>query len=226
MAVSKFGVARGKISSEVDKASASQKEAMNRRLANMSGGFGGGASIKEEREAGRDMSAAELEALASVDAAEAMEAEQKAVRTSEREFGSSEAAAGREFGRGERIGSQSYATSEREGMQDYARSERLGSQEAQKQAQARDLKVKKDALAWQKNIGQLTFDEEKRVNQFNMDMAESMANKKTIFDRMGSYGTQWFKGLGPGAENVRSTYNTPGGSAPYSGGNARTNVAM
>lgn len=213
MAASKYGVARGKISSEVDKASASQKEAMNRRLANM-GGFGGGASIKEEREMGRDMSAAELEALASVDAAEAMEAEQKAVRKSEREFGSSEAAAGREFGRGERVGSQSYAKSEREGMQQYASGERAGSAAAQMAAQQRDLGMKSQALDWQKKIGLLNFNEEKRVNDFNIDMAETLANRKTIFDRIGTHTTGRWEGWGDffqtGSINDSKRAQTPG----------------
>lgn len=129
---------------------------------------------------------------------------------------------GREFARGERLGGQEFASGEAAKQRGFQTSERLGSQqfasgerEAGQRFAAGEAQLGRD---WQHNenlysrrmqerladrafleqVRQFdqSFEMDKRVTDFNMDMARTEANKKDIFGRLGEFGTDFYRGWG------------------------------
>jgi hypothetical protein len=145
-----------------------------------------------------------------------------------------EAEKGRKFATSEREGSQKFAKEERQQSQGYASKEAAVGRQVAKETQAyqlknankmadRDRKYQMGIAKMQNALGQQTLDWQKKVDEFNMDLANSMANKKTIFDRIGNWGTSsWkgasggFSGLGKDAKNGFGDY-APTSDSEFSG---------
>jgi hypothetical protein len=173
------------------------------------GGQNGGAAITDERKMmGEDNSARE-QALGAIDSAELSNQEQIA-----------EAEKNRQFSKSEREGSQKFAKEERQQSQGYASKEAAAGRQTAKDTQAyqifnankmasRDRKYQMGIAKMQNALGQQTLDWQKQVDQFNMDMAEAMANKKDTFGRLGDFATKGYK-KGAGGYNAHKDARSSG----------------
>jgi hypothetical protein len=194
----KYDTLRSGAAGAVDSNAQTQKDAMERRFAQMGGGPAG-VQEKQDQLLTDDAALQKNAAIQGVNILEQGERERLQQIAEEREYARGERLSGQEFASQERIASQQFGTGERTAGQQFATSERLSGERNAKQMQANELRMQKEALAWEKDIGMQTLKEDKRINDFNMKMAEDAANKKDVFGRMGDFSTGvWSKITGSG----------------------------
>lgn len=170
-----------------------QNDAMARRAAMQGGGPGG--AYEKQAQLAQESSARRLQ-----DANEGINAQESGALNQAREI-----QAGRDFSREERLGSQDFSRGERLGQQKFATGERLGSQDfSAKQAAEQRSFVSGERAASQKwQTGERAdaqrqqdrqfqqqldrdaerFAHEQFVDDFNMQMAEKMFNKKDLLEQ-------------------------------------------
>lgn len=151
--------------------------------------------------------------------ADIQEARQFAVgeREAQQKYATGERVASQGFATSERISGQSFADLMLKKQQAFAKGERIDSQgfaseqaamgrefaDQQQQKQNAFARTLDDAQGarWREQFKEQVrqfdknFEYEKFINDFNMKMAESEANKKDIFGRMGDLGTRGFKAI-------------------------------
>jgi hypothetical protein len=191
------------------------KDALARRFAAM-GRTNSGAAVTNERLVEREAGDALSRRMQGIQDAQDTEGLRRQEIEEGRKYQTSEREASQLFSRGEREGSQGFMADQAKLGREFATSERLGSQqfasgEAQKgrawqseenyqnrneQRKMFDIQHNLAALQYEEAIRQFgkTFDEDQRVTNFNMDMARSEANKKDIFQNLGGWFTDFYKG--------------------------------
>lgn len=219
---SKYDVLRQRAQQSLGAQQQTEGDALKRRYAAMGMG-GSGAAIKSEmlsNESSRDRLAQSNE---NIGFQEAAESERKDEMEGQRKFAREERMGSQDFSRGERLGSEKFAGGESALARRFANeqgaigrkfqtSERLGAETfGSKEA---DLARKQQDAQFTKQLTQMTsqftetmkrdwdkFVEEKRVNNFNMDLADRMANDKGILGKMtpsGDYYSDAWKGVSGG----------------------------
>lgn len=139
---------------------------------------------RSEREAGQNFAALQAEAQRKFQTGE---------RLGSQDFARLSADDQRRYMTSERLGSQDFARGERTAGQQFARGERLGSQDfsADQARMARDLQSSQ--FGQQMDMARLNFDEEKRVNDANIDFNNRMLAQKDMIERL--LGNLGFGGL-------------------------------
>ena len=183
-----------------------QKEELERQLAR-GPGVNSGAGLKLQSQLG------EQQQKARNDVSAGLEAERMGAQLQQEEVQKQ-----RDFAREERLGSQDFARQERAASQKFARQERSGSQkfasmEASKQRgfsknlfdkemafKEKGAKIQQSQFGEQMKLAAKQFKLEEKVQEFNMDMATKMWNKKSMsewFANMHGYDPRDGSGSGP-----------------------------
>lgn len=178
---------------------------------------------RQEIEEGRQFARGEREASQKFGAEQAKLARefQTGERTAAQLFGAEQALLGREFAKGERLSAQDFAALQNKIQREFASDEALKQRgfTAEQAQLARDIQIdqfakqlefQKESRAIQESqfgqqmdlaIKQFNLDEE--ITRYNQALAEAEASKKTIFDSLGDFGTDIWKGIvGPFGEII------------------------
>lgn len=198
----RFDTLRSKVEQDANAQNQQQQEAMQRRAA-ATGMGGSGAFTKLGAKVAQEGEKMKQNALMDVEGQREGAQAQLDEQNAQREFARAERLGSQDFAKGERLGSQDFATRQQAEQMKFARSERLGSQAFQsseaaaqrgfsKQLFDREMDFKnrvQDAAEAQffHNLERVDrqFWEDNRVNDFNMNMANKMFNKKDMFQGIG-----------------------------------------
>lgn len=198
--MTRYDILRGKISGQTEQKRESQKEAMARRMAAM-GGAGSGEAIKEEIEGEKALNVEEMGGRGAVSAAEAEDIGAKMEAERGREYAAGEARSQRGFRRAAQQEQQKFASKEAAGSRSQAGRMMFGEIDTNRKLSENRRNFDMGMAKMNESFAQQQLDWQKKVDQFNMDMAEAMANKKDIFERAGDWYT---KGTGPAWKNYRN----------------------
>lgn len=195
-----------------------QKDAMARRAAQLGGGPSG-SFIKQEGLA-TDASAKRLQAAnEGIDAQQQGAVNQARQVHEQRDWQTGERVAGQDFAKSERIAGMDFANRTAAENRAFQTSERLGSQEFATKSADRNYEFQKDQNAANRIMQQKamdlgaeqwkqSFDHEKEVDAFNMDMANKMYKKKDLLEQLfgnfsgASVSGGWKKIFGGGGDTV------------------------
>jgi hypothetical protein len=192
----KYDILRSGAGGAVDANAQTQKDAMERRFAQIGGGPAG-VQEKQNQLLTDDASQQKQAAIQDVNMLEQGERDRLQQIAEEREYARGERLSGQEFASQERIDSQKFGTGERLSGQQFATGERKAGEKSAAEMQKKDIAMQQQALNWEKEFGQMTYDEDVRINDFNMKNAESMMNQKDVFGRAGDWGTDAWKKVSP-----------------------------
>lgn len=224
-----FEQARKKAQQETMAGKQQANEAIQRRFAQL-GMQGSGEAIKQQQVLEQKSQEQLGERFGAIDAAKQQEQARQADIQEARQFQVGEREAQQKYATGERLASQGFMSGERvaanafadlmmKKQQAFAKGERLDSQKyaaeqqklaqlftAQQQDKQNAFAEKMDAIQgtrWyeQLKFAKQQFEFEKEIQNFNKAMAESEYNKQSWFDRIGTGGTNVWKGLTQG-ENL------------------------
>lgn len=213
-----------------------QNDAMSRRAAAQGGGPGG--AYEKQAQLAQTASAERLQsANEGINAQEQGAVNQAREVQAQRDYGTSERVAGQKFASGERLGSQDFAERQRLGSQDFSKGERLGTQDWQATQAAEQRKFvsgerqagqkwqtgeradaqRQQDRQFQEQLGRdwERFQHEKFVDDFNMQMAEKMFNKKDLLEQLfgnfsgSSISSGWKSVMGGGLDD--SVFGGEGG---------------
>lgn len=221
--MTRFDILRGKLSGQVGEKRESQKEAMARRMAAM-GGAGSGEAIKEDIEGEKALNLEEMAGRGAVSAAEAEDIGAKMEAERGREYGAGEAKSQRGFRRAAQQEQQKFASKEAAGQRAQAGRMMFGEIDTNRKLSANQRKYDMGMAKMNETFARQQLDWQKTVDQFNMDMAEMMANKKDIFERAGDWYNQnpttqkYWQGQRGGAGGSGRWDWQPGTSGVPSGG--------
>jgi hypothetical protein len=211
-----FEQARKKASQETTAGKQAANEAIQRRFAQL-GMQGSGEAIKQQQVVEQKSQEQLGNRFGEIQAAESAEKGRQADIQEARKFAVGEREAQQKFATGERVSSQSFSDLMLKKQQAFAKGERIDSQayaseqaalgrefaDWQQRKQNQFARTLDDAQGrrWAQQFKEQqrqfdkNFEYEKMINDFNMKMAESEANKKDIFGRIGDMGTGGFKGV-------------------------------
>lgn len=189
--VRRYETLRNRAKADVAQQTGEQQDALQRRFAQL-GNLSSGAALKQQQltaEQGAQMQQKSTEGL---DMAQSQEQAQLEAD-----------AANKNFAREERVASQQFASGERASAQQFA----AGESAASRTQQGRQFKA---SMAFEQSKFGQQFGEavrmnnlEEKIQKFNMDMAEAEMNRESMFDRIGGYGTNLFKGAS-GAKGLKN----------------------
>ena len=211
-----FEQARKKAQQETTAGKQQANEAIQRRFAQL-GMQGSGEAVKQQQVVEQKSQEQLGERFGEIDAAKQQEQARQADIQEARQFAVGEREAQQKYATSERISGQSFSDLMLQKQQAFAKGERIDSQgfAAEQAAMGREFadqqQQKQNAFArtlddrqgerWKQQFKEQirqfdkNFEYEKFINDFNMKMAESEANKKDIFGRIGDLGTRGFKAI-------------------------------
>lgn len=201
--------------------------ALQRRLGDIQSAQESEQLRRQEIEEGRQFARSEREASQAFgsEQAQLQRAFQTGERTASQQFGAEQALLGREFAKAERLSQQDFAALQNKIQREFASDEALKQRgfTAEQAQLARDLQaeqfasqllfqresrdIQQSQFAQQMDLAIKQFNLDEEITRYNQALADAEASKKTIFDRLGQYGTNFFGGLqdiftGGGVPNI------------------------
>lgn len=178
-----YELARQRASQQANAAAQGQKDALKRRFAAL-GSINSGAAIKQEQMVDEGAQNQIQSANQQIDAAQRAEGRRVKEIEDARNFQREERLGSQEFTSGMAQKQMDFSRGEREASQKFSVGERLAGQKFAEEQSRLDRALRESQFGKQMDMANRQFEEDKRVNRENLDLARKSMDQKDMLERL------------------------------------------